>query len=88
MTTLAERVGMDRTTLNRVLNPLQRRGLVRLDLSEEDARAKAVYLEPKGNASFARAVPLWEIAQEKTLERIDQKAWSEMQQNLKAIREE
>ena len=29
VTTLAERVGMDRTTLNRVLAPLQRRGLVR-----------------------------------------------------------
>ncbi|MEM8797376.1 MAG: MarR family winged helix-turn-helix transcriptional regulator [Pseudomonadota bacterium] len=64
---LAERLGMDRTTLIRVLKPLERRGLVRIGASEKDARAKAVYLEPAGRALLHQAIPLWETAQSRAL---------------------
>lgn len=87
VTTLAERVGMDRTTLNRVLAPLQRRGLVRLEASREDARAKAVHLDVKGKATFERAVPLWEKAQVQTLQHIDATALADLRASLKALRE-
>ena len=87
VTTLAERIGMDRTTLNRVLAPLQRRGLVRLEASRKDARAKAVHLEAIGKAAFERAVPLWEQAQDDALKRIDAKALDDLQASLKALRE-
>ncbi|MEM8838248.1 MAG: MarR family winged helix-turn-helix transcriptional regulator [Pseudomonadota bacterium] len=64
---LAERLGMDRTTLIRVLKPLERRGLVRIGASEKDARAKAVFLEPAGRALLNQAIPLWETAQSRAL---------------------
>ena len=86
VTTLADRVGMDRTTLNRVLAPLQRRGLVRLEASRDDARAKMVHLEPKGKGKFERAIPLWEKAQAHALKRIDAQAFADLRASLKALR--
>ena len=87
VTTIAERIGMDRTTLNRVLAPLGRRGLVRLESAEDDARAKAIFLEPDGEAVLTRAIPLWTEAQEKTLAEIGPEAWDQMQETLKTLRE-
>ena len=86
VTTVAEHIGMDRTTLNRVLAPLGRRGLVRLESAADDARAKAVFLEPEGEAVLTRAIPLWTAAQEKTLAEIGPEAWDHMQQSLKTLR--
>jgi DNA-binding MarR family transcriptional regulator len=60
---LAERLAVDRTTLNRTLKPLEAQGLAASDAGE-DARRRAVAITEKGKAALRRAAPLWRRAQD------------------------
>jgi DNA-binding MarR family transcriptional regulator len=60
---LAEKLGMDRTTLVRALKPLQRDGLV-VDRRAGPKTRQLVYtLSEKGTAKVGEAMPLWLAAQ-------------------------
>jgi DNA-binding MarR family transcriptional regulator len=59
---LAERLGMDPTTLNRNLKPLTARGLVAVGVDREDRRARAIRITDKGRARLRKAVPFWRHA--------------------------
>ncbi|MEQ8966629.1 MAG: MarR family winged helix-turn-helix transcriptional regulator [Azospirillaceae bacterium] len=65
---LAEKLGMDRTTLTRNLRPLEREGLVALG-EGEDRRERVAMLTPDGRRRLAAARPHWRAAQDE-LERI------------------
>jgi len=54
---------MDRSTLGHLLRPLEKRGLVRLRVSEQDGRSRVAALTPAGRAAVARSRSLWESAQ-------------------------
>src|SRR3546814_19389843 len=54
MTALAERMGMDRTTLTRNLRPLERLGYVTVDPGE-DRRTRTVAITSEGRAAFSAA---------------------------------
>ncbi|MBN9408115.1 MAG: winged helix-turn-helix transcriptional regulator [Burkholderiales bacterium] len=60
---LAAAAGMDRTTLSRVLKPLERDGLVEGVISPADRRARLLKLTALGEARFVEALPHWEAAQ-------------------------
>jgi len=60
---LAERVGMDPTTLNRSLKPLAAAGLVANGGDPADQRVRAVLITDDGAARLRDAVPLWREAQ-------------------------
>lgn len=59
---LADRMGLDRSTLGRNLAPMCRRGLVR-EGDAQDLRERVVTLTPAGRSLLARALPLWKRAQ-------------------------
>lgn len=59
---LSEQLLMDRTTLNRNLKPLERRGLIRNEPGE-DLRMRNLVLTRKGEKALHAAIPLWKIAQ-------------------------
>jgi DNA-binding MarR family transcriptional regulator len=59
---LAARLGMDRSTLSRNLDPLERRGLVEIG-PEARHRARRVALTAAGAALLEEAYPLWQAAQ-------------------------
>jgi DNA-binding MarR family transcriptional regulator len=59
---LAQRMGMDRTTLTRDLTPLMREGYVTVGAGE-DRRTRVAQLTPAGEAALIRARPLWQAAQ-------------------------
>ena len=61
--TLADRLGMDPTTLNRNLKPLEARGLVGDAPDPADARVRLVRITAKGERDPLRAIPLWRKAQ-------------------------
>ncbi len=61
--TLAERVGMDPTTLNRSLKPLEAEGLVANATDPADRRVRAVLITERGVAKLEQAVPSWSQAQ-------------------------
>jgi DNA-binding MarR family transcriptional regulator len=64
LTALAQEMALDRSTLGRNVNVLQRQGL--LDLAEgSDLREHAVELTMRGQRLMERAVPLWEAAQKR-----------------------
>lgn len=60
---LAALVGLDRTTLNRVLKPLQRDALVVAEASDTDRRSRLLVLSPAGRERLAQARVHWEAAQ-------------------------
>ena len=60
---MAERVGLDRTTLVRNLKVIEKQRLVTIKPSEHDRRVRMVSLTPKGHEMLAAAIPLWEEAQ-------------------------
>ena len=63
MQALAEHLAMDRTTVTAGLKPLQRNGLVEIEVSASDLRGRDVKLTARGRALLARAIPLWEQLQ-------------------------
>src|SRR6266849_3070378 len=54
---------MDRSTLGHLLRPLEKRGLVRLQVSDQDGRSRVAALTPAGRAAVAKGLPLWAGAQ-------------------------
>jgi DNA-binding MarR family transcriptional regulator len=53
---------MDRSTLGRLLRPLQRRHLVTLAIDPRDRRSRTVALTATGRRTVGNARPLWAVA--------------------------
>lgn len=56
-------MAMDRTTMGRNLQPLEREGLVAVAVDPADRRGRLVSLTAQGQARVAQARPLWSDAQ-------------------------
>jgi DNA-binding MarR family transcriptional regulator len=61
---LAERSGLDPSTLSRNLRTLERAGLVEITRHEEDLRRRAVWLTEAGARRLEAAIPVWRRAHE------------------------
>jgi DNA-binding MarR family transcriptional regulator len=61
--TLAERMGMDPTTLNRSLKPLEYLGFIDNGVDPKDRRRRIVRITAAGITKLRQAVPLWRKAQ-------------------------
>jgi len=59
---LAERCGLDQSTLSRNLRLLEREGLVEIVTAEKDLRRRAVWLTEKGASNLEAAMPVWRTA--------------------------
>jgi len=57
---VADLLAIDRTTLTAALKPLERRGLVKVDVDPEDRRGRLLRLKPQGRKLLAEAAPIWE----------------------------
>jgi DNA-binding MarR family transcriptional regulator len=60
MASVADLLGMDRTTLTAALKPLERRGLLKITPDPSDRRSRLLHLTLQGKTLLARAVPIWE----------------------------
>jgi DNA-binding MarR family transcriptional regulator len=60
---LAERLDIERTAMGKMVEFLQRDGLVTIKPSPTDGRSRLVELAPKGGRLYKKAVPLWKKAQ-------------------------
>ncbi|POX60968.1 MarR family transcriptional regulator [Streptomyces sp. Ru62] len=63
ITSLAEMIAMDRTTLATNLKPLARDGLVTVEPSPTDRRARIVTLTEEGLTRMKAALPYWRTVQ-------------------------
>jgi DNA-binding MarR family transcriptional regulator len=71
---LAERSGLDQSTLSRNLRGLERGGLVEITVHEEDQRRRAVWLTEAGARRLEAAIPVWNGAHEALAEEIGPRA--------------
>jgi DNA-binding MarR family transcriptional regulator len=69
MTDLADRAVMDRTTLKRNLELLEKEGLVRIQ-SGADARVREVTLAPAAEKKLAEALPYWIKAHTRVMDKL------------------
>src|SRR5262249_39331638 len=61
---LAERSGLDQSTLSRNLRGLERAGLVEIAIVEKDLRRRSVWLTEAGARRLETAIPVWRRAHE------------------------
>ena len=66
---LAEVLGLDRTTLSRNLQPLERRGLI-AGQAGSDGRVREVALSPAGQALLKQARARWQAVQHAMVDRL------------------
>lgn len=78
---LAEKQGMDRTTLTRNLAVLERQRFVKIS-SGKDHRTRFVTTTPKGRSAVANAIPLWNNVQRTVKQQMGENTWRELMQNL------
>ena len=68
---LAERTGLEQSTLSRNLRGLEAAGLVEITVTGEDQRRRAVWLTEQGARRLEAAIPVWREAHEALAERFD-----------------
>ncbi len=83
-TALAERLAIDRTTLVRNLEILERDGLL---VSARDGRASRKTLTKAGEKALAKALPLWRKAQDELVAKLGTEGWDDTRKRLRALRE-
>jgi len=86
ITTLAESLSMDRTTMTRNLKPLARDGLIEVIEGKEDRRMRLVRLTERGQKAVAKALPLWDQAQTTITTEMGQQKCEELLQTLAILR--
>ncbi len=84
MTILAEELVMDRTSLARLLKPLEVGGFISI-LPGEDRRVRVLSLTARGQEVVAEAMPLWEKAQGQVVRRLGHRRWQLLHANLAAV---
>jgi DNA-binding MarR family transcriptional regulator len=80
---VAEELSLDRTTLTRNLEPLERAGLVSSSPGK-DQRVRLLRLTEAGQRALQRAFPLWEEAQSKVSRALGSRRWSTLLEGLAA----
>jgi DNA-binding MarR family transcriptional regulator len=71
---LADSLEMERTTLTRNLRPLEEQGLVAI-APEARHRSRMLTLTSDGRAALLQALPLWEKAQQSSMEQLGARRW-------------
>lgn len=84
MAELSEVLGMERTTLLRNLQPLQRDGLVVIE-GGGHGRPVELALTAKGRKQLEKLAPAWESAQRTAVEVLGEKRWSEVLADLDKV---
>src|SRR3984893_3287478 len=68
---LAERTGLDQSTLSRNLRGLEAAGFVEIAIADDDQRRRAVWLTEQGARRLEAAIPIWRSAHAALAERFD-----------------
>jgi len=81
---LAECLIMDRTSVTRLLKPLQESGLICVSKGK-DKRSRVLSLSARGRQAVLDTIPLWEIAQTRVIDRLGESDWNLLKAGLQAI---
>ncbi len=84
---LAERTGLDQSTLSRNLRTLEGEGLVETAVVETDLRRRAVWLTEAGARRLEAAIPVWRKAHAKLARRLSPKLARQLAAEAEALDE-
>jgi DNA-binding MarR family transcriptional regulator len=79
-------LGLERTTLTRVLRPLEQRGLIEVRVGD-DRRARTVAVTAAGRELMAEALPLWRAAQARVVSGEAAEPWERLAADLARVAE-
>jgi DNA-binding MarR family transcriptional regulator len=85
ITSLAGTMAMDRTTMASNLKPLAREGLVTVEPSVTDRRARVVAITAHGRARLRKALPLWRDVQARFEESFGATEAAQLRKSLDAV---
>jgi DNA-binding MarR family transcriptional regulator len=85
MGALAKALVMDRTTLTRNIQPLEKAGWLRVARAPDDARARIIFLTRSGERMLESAAPLWEHAQERVRRALGTKGFDALRMRLSEV---
>lgn len=86
VTRLAAEVALDRSTMGRNLDPLERRGLVRIEVGEADRRERFAHLTDAGVSAIEVALPYWREAQQRVTALVSPAAIGALTEQVGALR--
>lgn len=86
LSSLAKTIGLDRTTLTRNLSLLEKKGWVKYEKSS-DSRQKIVSITQQGEQILNQAFPIWQNLQNMFIEKLGNKNFNELLNNLKHMQE-
>ena len=86
VSTLADRLYMERTTLTRHLKPLEDAALVDRPRSPDDARIRLISITDAGRQKLEEARALWTHAQTRMIERFGADEWQALEDTLRTLR--
>ena len=87
VTRLATETALDRSTMGRNLDPLERRGLVRIEVGQADQRERVAHLTATGEDAVETALPYWRRAQERVAAVVDPSAVRVLAEQLGALQD-
>ncbi len=73
--------------MGRNLDPLERRGLVRIEVGEHDQRERVAHLTADGEAAIETALPYWRAAQAQISSLVQPSALGNLVHQLGAMRQ-
>jgi DNA-binding MarR family transcriptional regulator len=85
---LAERTGLDQSTLSRNLRTLEGEGLIEIAAVETDLRRRAVWLTETGARRLEAAIPVWRKAHAKLAQRLSPKLARRLADEAEALIED
>lgn len=85
ISTLAHDLAMDRTTVTANLKPLERRGLLAIEVDARGRRVRRAVLTGTGRALLNDALPLWQAAQAACSERLGEDERTALLASMRAV---
>jgi DNA-binding MarR family transcriptional regulator len=85
---LAERTGLDQSTLSRNLRTLEGEGLIEIAVVETDLRKRAVWLTELGARRLEAAIPVWRKAHAKLARRLSPELARRLADEAEALTED
>ena len=82
MSSMADRMFMDPTSLTRTLKPLEKRKLIRIASAKDDRRRRSITITDAGRATFREAVPRWRAVQAQFAEALGERAFEALDRSL------
>lgn len=80
-------MALERSTMGRDLEPLERHGLVSVTVGETDGRERIARLTASGEAAIAAALPAWRAAQDRVAELVAPAAIETLARKIAALRD-